>query len=54
MKVKVVSKYRDKHTKALHSPGETLEMTNERYKEINSTSHGTFVKEIVEKKKPKK
>jgi hypothetical protein len=54
MKVRVINEYRDKYTKALHNPGEMLEMANERYKEINSTSHGTFVKEIVEKKKPKK
>lgn len=53
MKVKVVRKFRDKHTNLLHEIDETLEITKERFKEINSTAHGTLVEEIKEVKKKK-
>mgnify|MGYP000956873512 FL=1 len=55
MKVKVVKRYRDKYTNLLHEIGETLEITKERFEEINSTALGVFVKEIkTEKKSTKK
>lgn len=50
MKVKAVKDFRDKHTKTLHRVGETLEMSQERYKEVNGTSLGVFVKKVTEKK----
>lgn len=53
MKVKVIKQYIDKYTKTLHKTGETLEITKERFEEINSTSHGVFVKEIKEAPKKK-
>ena len=46
MKAKVLRKFRDKYTKALHKAGDIIEISNERYEEINSTSHGFLVKEI--------
>lgn len=54
MRVKVIKDFRDKYTKKLHKAGEELEITKERYEEINSTAHGIFVKEIPEKKKKSK
>ena len=54
MKVKVIKDFRDKYTKKLHKTGEELEITKERYEEINSTAHGILVKEIHEKKKKSK
>lgn len=51
MKVNVIKTYRDKYTNTIHKVGENIEMTKERYEEINSTSLGTFVNEVVEKKK---
>ncbi len=55
MKVKVIRQYVDKYTRNLHKVGEVLTMSKERYEEINSTSRGIFVEEIVEEiKQPKK
>lgn len=51
MKVKVVKKFRDKYTNLLHKIDETLEITKERFEEINSTSLGIFIEEIKDKKK---
>jgi len=48
MKVKVLRKFRDKYTKYLYKAGEILELTKERYEEINSTAHGVLVKAIEE------
>lgn len=46
MTVKVVKQFRDKYTKTLHKAGDIIEISNERYEEINSTSHGVLVREI--------
>ena len=54
MKVKVVRNFRDKYTKKLYKAGEELEITQERYEEINSTVHGILVKEILVKEMPQK
>lgn len=54
MKVKVVKKFKDKHTKDLHEVNEILTISKERFEEINSTALGVFVKEIKEKKAAKK
>ena len=51
MKVKVLKSFRDKSTNLLHEKGKIMEITNERYKEINSTAHGVFVEEIKAAKK---
>lgn len=53
MRVKVVKRFRDKHTNDLHDKGHEIEITKERYEEINSTSLGVFVEEIKEEKKQK-
>ncbi|HHY42565.1 MAG TPA: hypothetical protein GX514_06935 [Thermoanaerobacterales bacterium] len=54
MRVKVVRNFRDKYTKKLYKVGEELEVTKERYEEINSTAHGILVKEMPEKKRKAK
>jgi len=57
MKVKVIKDFRDKYTKKLHKTGEELEITKERYEEINSTAHGILVEKVEGnkvQKKPKK
>lgn len=48
MKVKVLKKFRDKHTKVLNKKGDIIEISKERVEEINSTSHGVLVREIKE------
>lgn len=50
MKVKVIKDFRDKYTKKIHEVGEEIEVTKERYEEINSTAHGILIKKIEEKK----
>ncbi len=47
MKVKVVRRFRDKYTKKLYKKGQIIEVTNERYEEINSTAHGILVEPIT-------
>ena len=54
MKVKVIKKIRDKYTNLLHEIGQDIEITKERFEEINSTAHGVFVEEIKEEKKTTK
>ena len=46
MKVKVVRRFRDKYTKKLYKKGQIIEVTNERYEEINSTVYGILVEAI--------
>jgi len=48
MKVKVLRNFRDKYTKKLYKKGQIIDVTNERYEEINSTAHGVLVKAIEE------
>ena len=48
MKVKVLKKFRDKYTKELYTKGQIIDVTNERYEEINSTAHGVLVEKIQE------
>jgi len=52
--VKVIKRFKDKHTNLLHGVGQELEIAKERYEEINSTSLGVFVEEIVVKAEEKK
>lgn len=46
MKVKVIKTFKDKHTNILHGIGQELDITAERFRELNGTSFGIFVKEI--------
>jgi hypothetical protein len=48
MKVKVLRNFRDKYTKKLYKKGQIIDVTNERYEEINSTAHGVLVEKIQE------
>ena len=52
MKVKVLIDYVDKYTYIWHKVGESVEMTEERFKEINKKRQ--FVQEIKEKKPKRK
>ena len=47
MKVRVLRRFRDKYTKKIYGIGEIIEVTNERYEEINSTAHGILVEPIT-------
>lgn len=46
MKVKVIKQFKDKYTKVLHRETEIIEITKERFEEINSTSFGVLVEEV--------
>ena len=46
MKVKVLRRFKDKYTKQVYDKGRIIEVTNERYEEINSTAHGILVEAI--------
>lgn len=46
MKVKVLRNYKDKYTGKRHKKAEVLEISEERYKEINSSPFGVFVAEV--------
>ena len=48
MRVKVLKRFKDKYTKKIYEIGEIIEVTNERYEEINSTAHGVLVEKIQE------
>ncbi len=48
MKVKVLRKFRDKYTKEIYETGQIIDITHERYEEINSTAHGILVKKVEE------
>lgn len=48
MKVKVLRKFRDKYTKQVYDKGQIIEVSNERYEEINSTAHGILVEKLDE------
>jgi hypothetical protein len=54
MKVIVLKTFKDKSTNLLHEKGKTIEITNERYEEINSTALGIFIEEIKAVKKTAK
>lgn len=48
MKVKVLRRFKDKYTKQVYDKGRIIEVTNERYEEINSTAHGILVEKLDE------
>lgn len=54
MKAKVIKRYRDKNTKRIHKPGEVVDVSKNRFDEINSTKYGVFLEEIIEQKEEKK
>lgn len=54
MRVKVISVFRDKYTKTLRKVDEIMEITKERFEEINSAALGPFVEEIQDKKPERK
>lgn len=47
MKVRVIDKFRDKHTKKIHKVGDVLTISQERFVEILTS--GKFVEKIEEK-----
>lgn len=51
MKVKVLQKFKDKHSGKIYKQGETLTISKERYAEIMTV--GKLVEEIKTVKKPK-
>lgn len=54
MKVKVVKSFTDKYTRLSNKPGSEIEVTKERFSEINGSPQGVLVKEIKETKKSTK
>lgn len=55
MKAKVKKPFKDKYLNIVYQKEEVIEITTERYEEINSTNHGVLVESIEEKPKaPKK
>lgn len=48
MKATVVNRFKDKNTKVLHEVGETIEVNDKRFGEINSASYLTLLEEIKE------
>lgn len=48
MKVKVLKRFRNKYSKNIHEANEIIDVSEKRYKEINSTKHGNLVEEIRE------
>ena len=46
MKATVVSKFRDKYSKDIYEEGEIIEVSKERFVEINSTPYGVLVEEM--------
>ncbi len=54
MKVEVIKKFRDKYTGSVVMTGLVLDITEERFKELNSTKFGTLVKKVEVEKETKK
>lgn len=54
MKVEVIKKFRDKCTGSVVMTGLVLDISEERFKELNSTKFGTLVKKVEDEKETKK
>jgi len=54
VKVRAIKPFRDKHTKVVYQEGQEIEVTKERFEEINSAAFGPFVEAVVEPKEPTK
>lgn len=50
MKVKVIKKFKDIHTKKIHKVGKVMDISKERYEEILKT--GDFVEEVKKEELP--
>lgn len=50
MKVRVLKRFKDKYTKEIYKVGQIIDITHERYEEMNSTAYGVLVKAIEENK----
>ena len=53
MKAKVEQMFKDKYTGVVYETGQEIDVTKERYEEINSTAHGVLVKAVDEPEKTK-
>lgn len=51
MKIRVIKNFRDKYNNNRYKEDEELEITEERFEEINSTSFGILVEKIEENTK---
>jgi len=49
MKVKVLSKFRNKFSKRVHLKGEEIEVSEDRFKEVNGAGHGKLLEKVEEK-----
>ena len=54
MRVRILKPFKDKNKNIIYQEGKKIEVTNERFEEINSTAHGILVEEIKEEKPAKK
>lgn len=54
MKARVLNNFEDKYMKIIHKKNEIIDVSEERFEEINSTSFGILVEEIAKKKKTNK
>lgn len=54
MKVRVIRPFRDRYTKVIYQEGQEIEVTKERFEEINSAAFGSFVEAVVEPEEPTK
>lgn len=52
MKVRVIKQFRNKYSKKRYKVGDILDISENRFNEINSTKHGKLVEKI--EKTPKK
>ena len=46
MRVKVIMPFKDKYKKVVYQEGQEIEVTKERFEEINSAALGPFVEQI--------
>jgi len=46
MKIRIIKPFRDKYTKVVYMNGQEIEVTKERFEEINSAALGPFVEQI--------
>jgi len=51
LKVKVLKTFRNKYSKKIHKKGDILDISEKRFKEINSTKYGGLVEKLKEPKK---
>jgi len=54
VKAKVTKAFKDKHTKVIYQPGQEIEVTKERLKELTSAALGPFVEAMEQDRKEAK